>query len=47
MLNLPQTCAEKFEFWNSKKGNKQFEISLKLCALLALESYAKGAQNHN
>ena len=31
----------------STKVGRHFEISLKLCALLALESCAKGAQHHN
>ena len=31
----------------STKVGRHFEISMKLCALLALESCAKGAQHHN
>ena len=31
----------------SKKVGRHFEISQKLCSLLALESCAKGAQHHN
>ena len=31
----------------STKVNRHFEISWKLCSLLALESCAKGAQHHN
>ena len=31
----------------STKGDRHFEISLKLCSLLALESCAKGPQHHN
>ena len=33
--------------FRSTKVGRHFEISLKLCALLALESCAKGAQHHN
>ena len=32
---------------HSTKLGRHFEISMKLCALLALESCAKGAQHHN
>ena len=46
VLGLPESCAEKFEFRVVQKW-VDTEISLKLCALLALESCAKGAQNHN
>ena len=46
LLNLPQTCAEKFNFYVVQK-RVDTEISLKLCALLALQVCAKGAQHHN
>ena len=47
LLNLPQNCAEKFEFCRNTKEGRHFEISLKLCALLALQVCAKGVQHHN
>ena len=47
LLNLLQTCAEKLSFAVVQKRGRHFEISLKLCALLALEVCAKGAQHHN
>ena len=47
LLGLPESCAEKFEFRVVQKVGRHFEISLKLCALLSLESCAKGAQHHN
>ena len=34
-------------FLRSTKVGRHFEISMKLCALLALESCAKGVQHHN
>ena len=46
LLRLPQTCAKKFEFCVVQKL-VDTEISLKVSALLALESCAKGAQNYN
>ena len=39
--------CRKVEFCRSTKEGKHFEISLKLCALLALQDCAKGAQHHN
>ena len=45
LLNLPQTCAEKLSFAIVQKW-VDTEISLKLCALLALEVCANGAQHH-
>ena len=47
LLSLPQTCAEKLSFAVVQKRGRHFEISLKLCALLALEVCAKNAQHHN
>ena len=47
LLSFPQTCAEKLSFAVVQKRGRHFEISLKLCALLALEVCAKGAQHHN
>ena len=47
LLCLPSTCAEKSEFFVVQKWVETFEIWRKLCALLALESCAKGAQHHN
>ena len=47
LLSFPQTCAEKLSFAVIQKRARHFEISLKLCALLALEVCAKGAQHHN
>ena len=44
--NLPKTCAEKFNFAVVQK-RVDTEISLKLCALLALQDCAEGAQHHN
>ena len=46
LLNLLQTCADKLSFDVVQKC-VDTEISLKLCALLALEVCAKGAQHHN
>ena len=46
LLNLPQTCAEKLSFAVVQK-RVDTDISLKLCALLALQICAKGAQHHN
>ena len=46
LLCLPETCAEKFEFCVVHKW-VDTEISLKVSALLALESCAKGAQHYN
>ena len=45
-LNLLQTCAEKLSFAVVQKM-VDTEISLKLCALLALQVCAKCAQHHN
>ena len=39
--------CKKVEFCRSTKEGRHFEISLKLCALLALQVCAKGAQHHN
>ena len=39
--------CRKVEFCHSTKDGRHFEISLKLCALLALQVCAKGAQHHN
>ena len=39
--------CRKIEFCHSTKEGRHFEISLKLCALLALQVCAKGAQHHN
>ena len=39
--------CRKVEFCRSTKEGRHFEISLKLCALLALQVWAKGAQHHN
>ena len=41
-----QTCAKKLSFAVVQK-RVDTEISLKLCALLALQVCAKGAQHHN
>ena len=46
LFDLPESCAEKFEFRVVQKL-VDTEISFKICALLALESCAKGAQHHN
>ena len=46
LLNFPPTGAEKFNFDVVQK-TVDTEISLKLCALLALQVCAKGAQHHN
>ena len=46
LLCLPESGAEMFEFCVVQKW-VDTEILLKLCALLALESCAKGAQHHN
>ena len=46
LLNLPQTCAEKLSFAAVQK-RVDTEISLKLCALLALQVCAWPAQHHN
>ena len=46
LLNLLQTCAEKLSFAVVQKG-VDTEVSLKLCAILALEICAIGAQHHN
>ena len=39
--------CRKVELCRSTNEGKHFEISLKLCALLALQVCAKGAQHHN
>ena len=39
--------CRKVEFCRSTKEGRHFEISLKICALLALQVCAKGAQHHN
>ena len=39
--------CRKVWFLRSTKVGRHFEISMKLCALLALESCATGAQYHN
>ena len=39
-------CRKVWDLRSTKVG-RHFEISLKLCALLALESCAKVAQHHN
>ena len=44
---MPQTCAEKLSCAVVQNEGRHFEISLKLCALLALQVCAKGAQHHN
>ena len=41
------SLCRKVEVCRSRKVGRHFEISLKLCALLALESCAKVAQHHN
>ena len=47
LAKFAANLCRKVEFWRSTKGGRHFEISLKLCALLALEVSAKGAQHHN
>ena len=39
--------CRKVKFCHSTKEGRHFEISLKLCALLALQDCAEGAQHHN
>ena len=46
LLNLPQTCAEKLSC-AVVQMKVDTEISFKLCALLALQVCANGAQHHN
>ena len=47
LVNTLQNLCRKVEFCRSTKEGRHFEISLKLCALLALEVCAKRAQHHN
>ena len=39
-------CRKVWVFCSTKKS-RHFEISLKVCVLLALENCSKNAQNHN
>ena len=47
LAKFAANLCRKVEFCRSTKVGRHFEISLKLCALLALEVCAKGAQHHN
>ena len=47
LAKFAANLCRKVEFCRSTKEGRHFEISLKLCALLALEVCAKGAQHHN
>ena len=47
LLMFAVNLCRKVWFLRSTKVDRHFEISMKLCALLALESCAKGAQHHN
>ena len=45
--SFAQTCRANNAHNFSTKEGRHFEISLKLCALLALQDCAEGAQHHN
>ena len=47
LAKFAANLCRKVEFCCSTKEGRHFEISLKLCALLALQVCAKGAQHHN
>ena len=47
LAKFAANLCRKVEFCRSTKKGRHFEISLKLCALLALQVCAKGAQHHN
>ena len=47
LAKIAANLCRKVEFCRSTKEGRHFEISLKLCALLALQVCAKGAQHHN
>ena len=47
LAKFAKNQCRKVEFCRSTKDGRHFEISLKLCALLALQVCAKGAQHHN
>ena len=47
LAKFAANLCRKVEFCRSTKVGGHFEISLKLCALLALEVCVKGAQHHN
>ena len=47
LAKFSKELCKKVEFCRSTKENRNFEISLKLCAFLALHVCAKGAQYHN
>ena len=47
LANFAANLCRKVEFCRSTKEGRHFEISLNLCALLALQVCAKGAQHHN
>ena len=47
LIKFVANLCRKVEVCRSTKVGRHFEISLKLCALLALEVCAKGAQHHN
>ena len=47
LTKFAANLCRKVEFCRSTKEGRHFEISLKLCALLALQICAKGAQHHN
>ena len=47
LAKFATNLCRKVEFCCSKKEGRHFEISLKLCALLALKVCGKGAQHHN
>ena len=47
LAKFAANLCRKDEFCRSTKEGRNFEISLKLCALLVLQVCAKGAQHHN
>ena len=47
LAKFAANLCSKVEFCRCTKEGRHFEISLKLCALLALQVCAKGAQHHN
>ena len=47
LAKFAANMCRKVEFCRCTKEGRHFEISLKLCALLALQVCAKGAQHHN
>ena len=47
LAKFATNLCKKVEFCHSTKVGRHFESSVKVCALLALKVFAKGAQYHN